>query len=581
MFASTTTPTETSPMTFTNNGAISLATTQPLHNQNMVHGRVSFFFKAVRSLLKDTPQLYQYLSLADQENVRDTLVLVFQLRNCRSKSGGKGERDLFRLCVAWYCNHDKGYLLEKNLSQVVRFGRWDDVLICPGGYEYMAAQLISDYNSLLNSPTTLEAENLSVSLAAKWAPSNNAKQPSTVKHRQELIRAMNQYLQKNKMSVMGTSFIREAEYRKILSFLREKLMVVEKLMCGQRWTEIDFNHVPSNAMHLYGKTTLHLHKKRKTSPLTLSTSSTQVDDETLTHHSSAPPFDTTPNTSTNITIPGAFMRHLPTEFTAWKNSLKSGVNPVDGTLAKVNSLQLFPYQVLTSYRNHHLANIDPLLEAQWKNFEDHLHLTDCLFVTDVSGSMNANLPNSTSSYLDVAVSLSILGARSCQEPFKNVVITFSSQPTFVELTGQTLLENMININHMSWGMNTNLQLVFEIILQRALNHQLSPEAMPKYIFIVSDMEFDACSNNKETNFESISAAFARSAYQRPTLIFWNVNSTDSKQFPVTADENGTILISGFSPSIMEEVTKGDFKDFTPWKMVQKIINNPIYQDIVV
>ena len=61
-------------MTVTENGALALATAQPANFEEKINGRVGFFFKAVRSLIKDTPQLYKYLSLANEENVRDALV---------------------------------------------------------------------------------------------------------------------------------------------------------------------------------------------------------------------------------------------------------------------------------------------------------------------------------------------------------------------------------------------------------------------------------------------------------------------------------------------------------------------------
>ena len=112
---------------YTENGALSLSTTQPNTMTESIGGRVALFFKTVRSLLKDTTQLYKYLSLAHGENVRDTLVLVFHLRNCRKNLGGKGERDLFRLCVEWYKSQDRHDLIQKNLHNVVKFGRWDDV----------------------------------------------------------------------------------------------------------------------------------------------------------------------------------------------------------------------------------------------------------------------------------------------------------------------------------------------------------------------------------------------------------------------------------------------------------------------
>lgn len=55
-----------------------------------------------------------------------------------------------------------------------------------------------------------------------------------------------------------------------------------------------------------------------------------------------------------------------------------------------------------------------------------------------------------------------------------------------------------DVKGMEWGMNTNLQAVFELILQKALAAALKPEDMVKTLFIFSDMEFDAATTVSAT-----------------------------------------------------------------------------------
>jgi hypothetical protein len=68
----------------------------------------------------------------------------------------------------------------------------------------------------------------------------------------------------------------------------------------------------------------------------------------------------------------------------------------------------------------------------------------------------------------------------------------------------------------------------------------------------------------------------------PVLVFWNVRSSQStQQFPVSADENGTILLSGFSSSVMNDLMEGnEFKNVIPWKIIRKIIDSDIYKDVI-
>ena len=48
-----------------------------------------------------------------------------------------------------------------------------------------------------------------------------------------------------------------------------------------------------------------------------------------------------------------------------------------------------------------------------------------------------------------------------------------------------------------WGMSTDLQKVFEVLLTTAKKHNVKQEDMPNYLLIVSDMQFNTCvkSNN--------------------------------------------------------------------------------------
>ena len=541
---------------YTENGALSLSTTQPNTMTESIGGRVALFFKTVRSLLKDTTQLYKYLSLAHGENVRDTLVLVFHLRNCRKNLGGKGERDLFRLCVEWYKSQDRHDLIQKNLHNVVKFGRWDDVLICPGGYKYFAQQLLIDYH---DSHQLIDNNHpISISLAAKWAPSACSKNKSSKGKHLPLIKAINEVLCFTNVKMFGRSQIREVEYRKMLSKLREHLKVVERLMATNRWDEIDFNKVPSNAMYIYGKEKISYNGQKRLK---------RIHGDDSGH--------------------GAFIRHRPEDFSTWKEGLKTGKDK-NGENVKVNASQLFPYQLVAEYLLHK-KNQDQVIEAQWKVLENNLKekggFSGCLFVTDVSRSMTATISaNSEVRCLDVAISLSLLGARGCQGPFKDSLITFSTRPTVFTVKGQSLFEDVEEISKMNWAMNTNLQSVFDLILETAtkFNVNESSEIMPKYVVIISDMEFDQCTNNHQTNFQTIREKYQSFGYQMPVLVFWNVRSSQStQQFPVSADENGTILLSGFSSSVMNELMEGnEFKNVIPWKIIRKIIDSDIYKDVI-
>ena len=96
-------------------------------------------------------------------------------------------------------------------------------------------------------------------------------------------------------------------------------------------------------------------------------------------------------------------------------------------------------------------------------------------------------------------------------------------------------QRLSQLVHAEWGQNTNLTGVFELILRKAKEVNLSEEMMPKTILVISDMEFDCCGNL--TNYEMIKKAYNVSGYQCPQIAFWNVNGR-AGNVPVTVNKQG-------------------------------------------
>ena len=135
--------------------------------------------------------------------------------------------------------------------------------------------------------------------------------------------------------------------------------------------------------------------------------------------------------------------------------------------------------------------------------------------------------------------------------FHNYMITFHSEPTFSVLCGKNLKEKVSYTEKLKWGGSTNIESVFKLLLNIAKEKTLQQENIPKRIFIISDMEFDQC-HHDVTNWENIKKMYDESEYQRPEIVFWNVNGS-SQDFPVQVNENGVCLISGFSTSILKNL----------------------------
>ncbi|KAI3979556.1 hypothetical protein MKX01_001748 [Papaver californicum] len=106
-------------------------------------------------------------------------------------------------------------------------------------------------------------------------------------------------------------------------------------------------------------------------------------------------------------------------------------------------------------------------------------------------------------------------------------------------------------------MPTDLQKVFDTILQVAVDGNLKDDQMIKRVFVFSDSRFDKSSENYrepiyptidtafswETDYQTINRKFRESGYMSvPEIVFWNLR--DSGETPVTWEQKGVAMVTG-------------------------------------
>lgn len=484
-------------VTQTENGAKTLKTSKSLV--------LDFFSKAgaVRALTDS-----QKIGLFSSSFAEDRLLTLKALFYFRDIRGGQGERALFRTVLNFIGkNHPE--VLKDNLSLISEYGRWDDILSLIG--TSLEDQALSLYATQLKKDfelATSKGKVKSISLAGKWAPSLNTSSKATVAQGQKLSRALH---------------FSPKQYRILLSTLRKHLRVVEILMTANKWSEIEFSQVPSNAMKLYK---------------------------------------------------GAFRNHQASRFSDFLDKVKTGET-------KINSSTLYPYDIIKPIlradheHNYNIKNLDPqVMEAQWNALPNYI-LEDSgntLVMADTSGSMVSPecQPIATS------ISLAMYFADRNTGPFAGHFMTFSGKPDMVKITGKTIIEKVRNINKANWNQNTNLQAAFDLILRVGQNSNLSASEMPKRILIVSDMQFDEANGRFDTNFDVLKQKYQDSGYELPLIVFWDVNARTG-QSPVKRDTKGTMLVSGSSPSIFKAVMES--KVVTPYDLMLEVLNSERYEKV--
>lgn len=327
----------------------------------------------------------------------------------------------------------------------------------------------------------------------------------------------------------------EKEYRKMLSKIRAALKVVEVNASAKNWSEIDYEKVPSLA---------------------------------------------------NLKYKNAFLRNDEARRREYLAKLDKGE-------AKINSSVAFPCDIVHNYskdRGYYSRTImtDTALEEMWKALPNIAINGNVLTVCDGSGSMTTPVSGLMTA-LEVCNALGIYCAEHCTGPFKDKYITFSARPQYVDLSNAKSLAEKLSIayshNEVS---NTNLEAVFDLVLQTAVDHKLKQEDIPTLV-ILSDMEIDQgadfgsvrvyysnYSAQKTALMEQIKKRYEAAGYNLPRTVWWNIASR-SGTIPLQQNsETGIILCSGYSQNTFKMLASNKAD---PYEVLLDTINVDRYKVI--
>ncbi|KAI3854459.1 hypothetical protein MKW92_010084 [Papaver armeniacum] len=398
--------------------------------------------------------------------------------------------------------------------------------------EHFAECLVSDLK-LLNS-----GEHSKISWASKWCPSlGSCFDKSTLLcegiARRIFLRDSNPEYAKIDDAHYAYR-IRDRLRKEFLVPLRNALDLPEVYMGSKRWDSLPYNRVPSVAMKSYKY---------------------------------------------------IFARHDEKRFNDYLESVKRGESSIAAGA-------LLPHVILASLRDKGPGR--DVAELQWTRMVDDLSkigkLNDCLAVCDVSDSMNGTP-------MEVCVALGLLISELSKNPWKGKVITFSTNPQIHKIKGDSLISKTGFIRKMDWGGSTDFQKVFDQILQVAVQGKLKENQMIKRLFVFSDMEFNQASrkadyweqmengsaeeNEWETDYRVIQKKFRAAGYKKvPEIVFWNLR--DSLATPVTGEQKGVALVSGFSKNMLKLFLEGGtLNDLQPVAVMERAISGAEYNKLVV
>jgi len=252
---------------------------------------------------------------------------------------------------------------------------------------------------------------------------------------------------------------------------------------------------------------------------------------------------------------------------------------------KLNADNIAPYELVQPYLNgwygmnrSYMRSISEeekrVLNATWESLPSFGSDENAIAVVDTSGSMYSQMNPSPAS---VALSLGLYFAERNKGVFKNHFIEFSERPQLIKIKGKTFADRLRYVASFNEIANTNLEAVFDLILNAAVKNKVAQDELPAKLIIISDMEFDWCVENASmTNFENAKKKYAAFGYKLPEIVFWNAASRNRQQ-PVKMNEQGVCLVSGVTPRLFDMVVGNNL---SPYSFMMEILGGERYAKIV-
>ncbi|BAU40066.1 hypothetical protein [Ralstonia phage RSP15] len=301
------------------------------------------------------------------------------------------------------------------------------------------------------------------------------------------------------------------QYRKTLVNLTK---VVETQMCAGEWDKINFQSVPSLASARYQK---------------------------------------------------AFARNAGQAYQKFLTKVENGQ-------ATINASVVYPHDVVKASEkgDSRAANL------QWDALPNFIpEGVTILPMLDVSGSMYTAVPGSNNLMVSqVANSLALYCSGKNTGYMKDMIMSFTDRPELTHIAGENLSDRLKALDKLRVGYSTNVESAVSELLRVAKANKVDEKYMPKYLLILSDMQFNSIGPRySDTAYKSFVKQYQEAGYQMPNVVFWNLNARLGSN-PVQMDTNGVALISGFSPAILERVLGA--QNIDPMSIMLDTLNNPRY-----
>ena len=410
---------------------------------------------------------------------------------------GAGERRLFRVCMNYLAqNHPE--IAKAVLELIPEYSRWDN-LVC-----LVDTNLVEDVLGIIKKQINEDIANCiagkSISLLAKWLPSENA---SSVKTR---------CLAKKVYTGLKMT---PKQYRKMLSKLRAYLKVVEVSMSAKEWSAIDYAAVPSRANLIYNSAFLRNDEERRRAYLeSLQKGETKINAGVLFPHDIVHKYTEKWRNGKDVTLEELW-KNLP-DLVKGNESTICVSDGSSSMTSRVGNTNVSALDVANALSIYFAERCSGEFKDKYITFSRRPQLVDLSKGNtlreriEISRRYNEVADTNIEAVFDLILATAVENKMTQEEIPQNILILSDMEFNSCVTCG----------NSTGWSRN-----------------------MPS-----------------KKLFEKIATKYAAYGYKIPRLIFWNIMSRTGT-IPVKENDLGVALVSGFSPNIMKMVMSNSTDPF--------------------
>jgi len=260
-------------------------------------------------------------------------------------------------------------------------------------------------------------------------------------------------------------------------------------------------------------------------------------------------------------------------------------------ISNINVANLFPHQISTPIISaSSTAQID-MYEAMWKalvnihsskltaartSYAEELSKSgsspdlireallggNFIGCCDISGSMGSI--KDKNSPLSIAIGLTAFASEVAAEPYRDLAITFSSNPyiySFKNSEGSMNLSERIRLISKEMGCNTNYYLMHKAVANMCKNSGVNEKDLPIIVVFtdgaMDSFDVEAIPSKWDTTHDKIRKMYASMGFRRvPTIVVWNL-CKNTCGYASSASNKGYIQLQGQSPSLFKYIMYGE------------------------